>query len=97
MEEQLSGEKPMEYQEQLKEIALSAAKYMKSYFDGDLPPESVDRTKLNHAGQAMQRYHKLLETYNGRDHLNYLIAQSISEDREELKRHLKKQDLLPEK
>lgn len=85
------------YQEQLKDIAVLAAKYMKGYFAGDLPPDSVDKMKVNQAGNAMQRYHKFLAGQNEKGHLGYLIARSISEDRNELKKHLRKQRLLPEK
>jgi len=87
----------MDYQDQLAELALLGAKFMQKYFAGNLPPDSVDKIKVAHAANCMNRYQRYIETMTGSKHVNFMMMQAISEDREELKRNLKMQNLLSEK
>ena len=48
-------------------------------------------------GEAIKEYHKYLATHGQNKGVNFMIARSIAADREELKKMVKDQALLPEK
>ena len=82
------------YEKQLLENAEVSAQDIGKVLreEKDFGPEAL---KLR--GESIKEYHRYLASKGQNKHVDFMIAQSIAEDREDLKRMVKERALLPEK